>query len=122
VITAKLSRASAAPSSRPSAYSLCSRGVRAEPNTVTARGSSASMPKPSTNSAWIRSTRHGSVCTQSLCPRESSRRWSVVLDSMRCWRRSTTGPRRFSRGCSPPGRSSSGRPAAASFTSFMSSQ
>ena len=86
VITAKLSRASAAPSSRPSAYSLCSRGVRAEPNTVTARGSSASMPKPSTNSAWIRSTRHGSVCTQSLCPRESSSRWSVVLDSLRCWR------------------------------------
>ena len=31
--------------------------------------SSASAPKPSTNSAWIRSTRHGSVCTQSLGPR-----------------------------------------------------
>ena len=57
--------------------------MRAEPNTVTARGSSASMPKPSTNSAWIRSTRHGSVCTQSLGPRESSSRWSVVVGSMR---------------------------------------
>src|SRR5579859_7385664 len=41
--------------------------------------SSESSPKPSTNSAWIRSTRHGSVCTQSLGPRRSSRRWSVVV-------------------------------------------
>ena len=39
--------------------------VRAEPNTAIAGPSSASAPKPSTNSAWIRSTRHGSVCTQS---------------------------------------------------------
>ena len=42
--------------------------MRAEPNTVTARGTSASAPKPSTNSLWIRSTRQGSVCTQSVAP------------------------------------------------------
>ena len=66
--------------------------MRAEPNTVTALGTSASAPKPSTNSAWIRSTRHGSVCTQSLGPRESSSRWSVVLPWSRRSPRSTTGP------------------------------
>ena len=42
--------------------------VRAEPNTEIAGPSSASAPKPSTNSLWIRSTRHGSVCTQSVGP------------------------------------------------------
>ena len=72
--------------------------MRADPNTVTARGTSASEPNPSTNSAWMRSTRHGSVCTQSLGPRESSNRWSVVVDSLRRSRRSTTGPRCFSSG------------------------
>ena len=46
---------------------------------LTAGPSSASAPKPSTNSAWMRSTRHGSVCTQSLGPRVSSSRWSVVV-------------------------------------------
>ena len=53
--------------------------MRAEPKTAIAGPSSASAPKPSTNSAWMRSTRHGSVCTQSVGPRESSSRWSVVL-------------------------------------------
>jgi hypothetical protein len=38
-----------------------------------------------------RSTRHGSACTQSDGPRESSSRWSVVLPST--WsRRWMTGP------------------------------
>ena len=46
----------------------------------------------------MRSTRHGSVCTQSLGPRESSNRWSVVVGSLRRSRRSTTGPRCFSSG------------------------
>ena len=107
VITAKPASASAAPSSRPISYSAMVAGVRAEPNTVTARGSSASMPKPSTNSAWIRSTRHGSVCTQSLGPRESSSRWSVVVSSWLYSPRSTTGPRCFSSG--PPARRSPSR-------------
>src|SRR5215472_3912794 len=45
------------------ARSYCTEPARArdEPNTDTAMPSSASSPKPSTNSAWIRSTRHGSV-------------------------------------------------------------
>ena len=64
------------------AYIGSSGWVRAEPNTLTAGPSSASAPKPSTNSAWIRRTRHGSVCTQSAGPRESSRRWSVVLSGI----------------------------------------
>ena len=60
---------------------LVPRLVRAEPKTLTALPSSASMPKPSTNSDWMRSTRHGSVWTQSLGPRESSSRSSVVVSS-----------------------------------------
>ena len=35
------------------------RWVRAEPKIATAGPSSASRPNPSTNSDWIRSTRHG---------------------------------------------------------------
>ena len=54
--------------------------------------SSASEPKPSTNSDWMRSTRHGSVCTQSVGPRESSRRWSVVLPAVTWPRRSISRP------------------------------
>ena len=40
-------------------------GVRADPKTETAGPKSASAPKPSTNSDWIRRTRHGSSCNQS---------------------------------------------------------
>src|SRR5690606_23683745 len=88
--------ASFAPISSPAAYSADSRGVRAEPNTVTARGTSASVPKPSMNSAWMRSTRHGSVCTQSVGPRLSRRRWSVVVAGT-FLPRSVTGPCRCTR-------------------------
>ena len=63
-------------------------GTLAEPNTPMAGPSSASAPKPSMNSDWMRSTRQGSVCTQSVGPRESSSRWSVV-------ERSTWAPRRI---------------------------
>jgi len=45
---------------------------------LTAGPSSASVPKPSMNSDWIRSTRHGSVCTQSVAPRLSNNCWSAV--------------------------------------------
>ena len=55
-------------------YSWLPRAVRAEPKIETAGPSSASRPNPSTNSAWIRITRHGSVCTQSEGPRRSSSR------------------------------------------------
>ena len=107
VMTAKPSLASAPPISIALAYSGLSGLVLALPKTVTARGNPASAPKPSTNSAWIRSTRHGSVCTQSVGPRESSSRWSVVLVLTDWVPRSTTGPRCFSPGTSkrsaPPG-------------------
>ena len=56
----------------------CSGRVRAEPNTLTAGPTSASAPKPVTNSLWMRMTRHGSVCSQSAEPRLSRSRWSVV--------------------------------------------
>ena len=65
--------------------------VRADPKTLTAGPSSARAPKPSTNSLWIRITRHGSVCTHSLEPRLSSSRWSVVVPGTR-EPRSVTGP------------------------------
>src|SRR3954449_6501201 len=49
----------------------------------------------------MRSTRQGSVCTQSEVPRRSSSRWSVVEPGI--WlRRNVIGPRRLSGGC-PPG-------------------
>ena len=69
----------ALPSRTPASYSGESAGVRAEPNTLIAGGSSASVPKPSMNSDWMRRTRQGSVWTQSEGPLESSSRWSVVL-------------------------------------------
>src|SRR5699024_580380 len=69
--------------------------VRAEPNTLTASGSSASAPNPLTNSLWIRSTRHGSVCNQSVSWFLSRRRWSVVVRSPPSSRRTRTGPRRW---------------------------
>ena len=94
-LTAQPAWTSLPPSSRPIAYSGAPVGVRALPKTLTARGSSASRPNPSTNSAWMRSTRHGSVWTQSDGPRTSSSRSSVVL-ACTCPRRRVTGPRCFS--------------------------
>src|SRR5699024_10802925 len=116
VIAANPCAPSAAPSLRPVSYSVLSRGVRAEPNTVTARGTSANALNPSTNSDWIRNTRHGSVCTQSVGPRESSSRWSVV-SSLALFLRNTTGPRRRSGGAQAPSSSySSGVPVRCSVT------
>ena len=65
--------------------------MRADPKMLTAGPMFASAPKPSTNSAWMRSTRQGSVCTHSPLSRVSSSRWSVVVGWT--WpRRSSTGP------------------------------
>ena len=64
VITANPASARARPIRTPFSYSGESTGVRAEPKTLTAGPSSARAPKPSTNSDWIRSTRHGSECSQ----------------------------------------------------------
>ncbi len=87
VMTANPACTSLRPTSSPMAYDGWSSGVRADPNTAIAGPSSARAPKPSTNSAWIRITRHGSVCTQSDGPRESSSRASVVEPStwLRRW-------------------------------------
>src|SRR3954468_12970848 len=107
VMTADPASASRLPTSMANAYSGSSWCTRAEPNTEMARPSSASAPKPSTNSDWIRRTRHGSACTQSVGPRVSSNRWSVVLRST--WlRRSVTGPLCVSRGRASSGAPSSG--------------
>ena len=91
VIVAYPARASAPPSCTAEAYRGWSRAVRADPNTLTAGPSSDSVPKPSTNSAWMRMTRHGSECTQSVGPRLCSRRWSVVVACTSASRR-MTGP------------------------------
>ena len=53
---------------------------------------SASAPKPSTNSLWMRNTRQGSVCSHELSSRASSRRWSVVMEGT-CEPRNCAGPR-----------------------------
>ncbi len=95
MITAKPASTRARPIATPAAYSGESTGVRAEPKTLIAGGSSASAPKPSTNSEVIRRTRQGSVCSQSVGPVVSSSRWSVVLSPT--WsRRTSTGPFCFS--------------------------
>ena len=51
------------------------------------------MPKPSTNSDWMRSTRHGSVCTQSVGPRRVEQPLVGGASSATWPRRSVTGPR-----------------------------
>ena len=69
-----------------------SRGVRAEPNTTTAGPTSASAPKPSTNSAWMRRTRQGSMCSQSVDSSGASRLPVVVSEGI-IGPRMITGPR-----------------------------
>src|SRR5215472_13871385 len=96
VMTAYPAPLSAAAISSASSYCGVPGSVRAEPKTETAMPSSASSPKPSTNSAWMRITRQGSVCTQSEGPRLSSSRWSVVVAGI-CLSRSVTGPWRRTR-------------------------
>ena len=68
---------------RPAAYVGCvGRGARRAEDARSPGPSSASAPKPSTNSAWIRSTRHGSVCTQSWGrgSRAAAGRWCWLVD------------------------------------------
>ena len=68
------------------------RGVRAEPKQATAGPSSASAPNPSTNSAWIRRTRQGSMCSQSVLSSGASR-WLAVVECGTIGPRMITGPR-----------------------------
>ncbi len=93
VITAYPASASSRPTSTACAQSGWSAGVRAEPNTDTVGPTSARAPNPSTNSDWIRITRHGSECTQSESPPPARSRWSVVWAGISLPRRST-GPLR----------------------------
>lgn len=81
------------PTCRAFAYIGSSGVVLAEPNTVTAGPSSASAPNPSTNSAWMRSTRQGSVCSQAVSVSGCSR-WLTVVSRGIIWPRMITGPRR----------------------------
>ena len=67
-------------------------GVRADPKTATAGPSSASAPKPSTNSAWMRRTRQGSMWSQSVPPSLESR-WLAVVVLGTMGPRMMTGPR-----------------------------
>ena len=69
VMTAKPASTSLRPTSTPMAYAGSLGRVRADPKTATAGPSSESEPKPSTNSDWMRSTRHGSACSQSTSGR-----------------------------------------------------
>ena len=104
VITANPASTRARPMRTPASHSAEPGAVRAEPKTLMAGPSSASAPKPSTNSDWMRITRHGSVCTHSEGPAVSSSRWSVVLPCT-CPRRRRTGPSRCSSGVGSPSRS-----------------
>ena len=92
VITAYPALASAAPSRSASSHSGLSGLLRADPNTLTARGRSASVSKPSTNSLRMRSARQASLVFQSARPRGSSSRWSAVLGGIAS-RGRVTGPR-----------------------------
>src|SRR2546428_8547194 len=79
VITAKPRRASSAARARAASYIGAGGRTRADPKKVTAGPTVASASKPATNSAWIRSTRQGSLSRNSGAPsgRSSSLRSSI---------------------------------------------
>src|SRR5260370_15102678 len=74
VMMAKPRRASSAASARAASYIGSGGRTRAEPKKVTAGPSVASASKPATNSAWIRSTRQGSLSRNSGAPSGRSNR------------------------------------------------
>src|SRR3989442_13929352 len=79
VITAKPRRASSAARGRAGWYIGSGGRTRADPKKVTGGPTVASASKPATNSAWIRSTRQGSLSRNSGAPqgRSSSLRSSI---------------------------------------------
>src|SRR5439155_26268503 len=85
VMTAKPRRASSAARARAASYIGSGGRTRAEPKKVTAGPSVASASKPATNSAWIRSTRQGSLSRNSGAPsgRSSSLRSSICRSTPR---------------------------------------
>src|ERR1700736_98076 len=104
VMIAKPRRASSAASWRAASYIGSGGRTRAEPKKVTAGPTVASASKPATNSAWIRSTRQGSLSRNSGAP--SGRSSSLRSSFSRCTPRRTI----------PPVRCSPGSFAMASFT------
>src|SRR5205823_9120123 len=85
VMTAKPRRASSADRARAASYIGWGGRTRAEPKKVTAGPSVASASKPATNSAWIRSTRQGSLSRNSggRGGRSSSLRSSICRSTPR---------------------------------------
>src|SRR5438045_1955636 len=85
VMTAKPRRASSAERARAASYIGSGGRTRAEPKKVTAGPIVASASKPATNSAWIRSTRQGSLSRNSggSCGRSSSLRSSICRSTPR---------------------------------------
>src|SRR6202022_4685858 len=99
VMMAKPRRASSAASWRAASYIGSGGRTRAEPKKVTAGPTVASASKPATNSAWIRSTRQGSLSRNSGAP--SGRSSSLRSSFSRCTPRRTIPPVRRSPGSSP---------------------
>src|SRR6202171_1585004 len=95
VMMAKPRRASSAARARAASYIGSGGRTRAEPKKVTAGPTVASASKPATNSAWIRSTRQGSLSRNSGAP--SGRSSSLRSSFSRCTPRRTMPPVR----CSP---------------------
>src|ERR1700674_3235272 len=85
VMMAKPRRASSAAKARAASYIGSGGRTRAEPKNVTAGPTVASASKPATNSAWIRSTRQGSLSRNSgaLSGRSSSWRSSIFRSTPR---------------------------------------
>src|SRR5260370_4857683 len=85
VMMPKPRRASSAASARAASYIGSGGRTRAEPKKVTAGPTAASASKPATNSAWIRSTRQGSLSRNSGGPpgRSSSLRSSICRSTPR---------------------------------------
>src|SRR5205807_8686958 len=85
VMIAKVRRDSSAARARAASYIGSGGRTRAEPKKVTAGPSVASASKPATNSAWILSTRQGSLSRNSGAPsgRSSSLRSSICRSTPR---------------------------------------
>src|SRR5438128_758344 len=85
VMMAKPRRASSAANRRAASYMGSGGRTRAEPKKVTAGPTVARASKPATNSAWIRSTRQGSLSRNSGAPsgRSSSLRSSICRSTPR---------------------------------------
>ena len=94
VMTATPLSATFEPKERAALYDFAFLDVRAEPNTEIAGPSSARAPNPSTNSDWIRRTRHGSSWSHDVGP-SFSRSWDDTVFFGIIGPRMMTGPLRY---------------------------